>query len=1160
MKLWSALALLSVAVWGIEVPNGSFDKGTGEQPDGWQLKESPGGWQTGPNRYVFVRGDGRNMGYWQSPTLPFEPGKLYRVSFLARSPDGSSGTAVTGPVFCNMDIGVPPKDWRRYQGVFVVPDNLSADTSWLRFGQWHVSGEVDFDSVALEEVQAVYSRQGALMLGDGESVSGTDYVFQAPLHGDGRNSSRPLVRAACGFNSNRWTFGANSEVIYAPQVGDRTQVSGQVEVTVGYYKGGQLIVDASADGKTWQPIGSLGEKGTLSETLPTGLYPAKRIWIRLRAQAKGEVGAAQSDPGSFQVHGFTYRATLREPAAAMRGKTRYIAVVKEHPQLKVELFGFGDGIPGGKNAVDIKVTNRGKALTTPCKVSLWRSDETLPKWVGGQDLRLHAGENRVVVPFKIPGTGNWAVTVSLKKGGEYLAKTDLFVPEYYATDYGEVVPGSTDAVALWRASSGWKIPRTRSAPTARADALELAMAQNEVEATQLVVCPRRNLKGLRVVAGDLRRQRSRGPVLPAAAIEVLRVRYVNVERPTDRTGLAAPWPDPLPHLDGPLHLIAGQNQTLWIRVKAPADTPPGIYRGELKLSASGWGASVPLRVRVFGFSLPTRMTCQSAFGFSPGNVYRYQKVTDPAQRREVLAKYWQSFSDHHIAPYDPAPLDRFGVRWPSQGDWQGGRRDTTDKATGKASLLLDDTLDNANVSATFGNMVPIPKKGFRLQFRYRTLTPGHEFLVTFNHHDAAGQWMSGRNNDMHYTGNGNWQSVDRVVDHFPKGAAKIRITLWATLYAEDGHFTGGVRIDDFQLTNLDTGKVVVSGDFEPLPPAALKPTFDWTAWDDAITKAVEHYGFNTFRLPIQGLGGGTFHARREPSLLGYPENTPEYKAAFSAYVQGVESHLREKGWLDEAFVYWFDEPDPKDYAFVMNGFRKLKEYAPGLRRMLTEQVEDELIGGPNLWCPVSSAYQDDISPERMAAGDRFWWYVCTGPKAPYCTLFIDHPGTEMRVWLWQTWKRGIDGILVWQTNYWTSGAAYPDSLQNPYEDPMGWVSGYSTPKGTKRAWGNGDGRFIYPPEAAADGNPAAPVLAGPVDSIRWEMLRDGIEDYEYFAILKRLLAEKGARLPATRRQAYEALLTVPTTVTVTRTDFTTDPAPLEAHRLKLAAAIEDLSK
>ena len=29
------------------------------------------------------------------------------------------------------------------------------------------------------------------------------------------------------------------------------------------------------------------------------------------------------------------------------------------------------------------------------------------------------------------------------------------------------------------------------------------------------------------------------------------------------------------------------------------------------------------------------MSCVTAFGFSPGNVWKYQKVTDPAERRPI---------------------------------------------------------------------------------------------------------------------------------------------------------------------------------------------------------------------------------------------------------------------------------------------------------------------------------------------------------------------------------------------------------------------------------------------------------------------------------------------------------------------------------------------
>jgi len=165
------------------------------------------------------------------------------------------------------------------------------------------------------------------------------------------------------------------------------------------------------------------------------------------------------------------------------------------------------------------------------------------------------------------------------------------------------------------------------------------------------------------------------------------------------------------------------------------------------------------------------------------------------------------------------------------------------------------------------------------------------------------------------------------------------------------------------------------------------------------------------------------------------------------------------------------------------------------------------------------------------------------------------------VWLWQTWQRDIAGILVWSSNYWTSPAAYPDprSPQNPYADPMGWMSGYDTPSGTRIAWGNGDGRFLYPPESAADGRPAAPVLDGPVDSIRLEMLRDGIEDYEYLAMLSRLLKQREATLAPADRETYRELLKVPAEITEDMTRFTRDPAPIESRREQIARAIERLA-
>jgi hypothetical protein len=1146
----------------IEVPNPSFEQGEGN-PAGWMLSGGAGEWlranAPAGQRALAITGTGEDSNYWRSGPLTLAPSTVYRLRFRGRSVGAEGGTPVTGPVFANRDLGRMPDQWTAYTSIFMTPETVRPDDAWLRFGQWMVKGAVAFDDLQLTAAQPVYRRDGNLVLGAGESLAGHDYVFQAPLNSESGNQSRPLAYHRCSFNSNRWVFGKDSEVVYRHEVAGRAQTGATVEVTVGWYAGGELVVEAGREGKDWRALGTHGKEGSVSCPIPADLLPSPVVWIRLRAQAKERVGQ-DSDPGSFQIHGYTYQATLDGPPADVRGDTHFVAVPVADPRLKVTVEGVGDGLPGGDNVLIARAENvAARPITVQPTITLDKGGKAVATRTTKATLR--PGDNEVRLPYEVPDTGEYTLALTLGPEVQYRAEASLYVAELYNSSFGERLPGATEQVGLWWAQSGWKTSQTRPLPKATGKAVLVRAAKNEVDAAQLVVRPTAALSGFLAKGGALRGPG--GAAIPAQNVEVLRVRYVPVTQPTDSVGVAAPWPDPLPPFAGPIDLAAGRNQPLWVRVKVPRDVPAGKYAGSVSLTAKGYHVEVPLQVEVYDFVLPDCMTCVSAYGFSPGEVWRYQRVTDPQQRRAVLDKYWANYSAHHLSPYNLAPLDPVKVTWPSASDWQGGSRDRTVKHAGQSALLVADESATAQTSSVYGVAIPLPAGGVRLRFWYKTKAPGGQFLVTFNHSDASDQWMSGRNNDMRVDGTGEWQQFDRTVTSFPEGAKSFRLTLWAALWADDGSPTGTVWYDDLSLQDAATGQELVKGgEFEPTAPALLKPVFDWTAWDAAMTKAIDQYHFNSFSLPIPGLGGGTFHSRTEPSLLGYGEDTPEYKAAFRSYVQAVQEHLREKGWLNEAFVYWFDEPDPKDYEFVMNGFRKLKEAAPDLTRMLTEQVEPALIGGPNLWCPVSPEFRSEPAAERRNAGDHFWWYVCTGPKAPYCTLFIDHPATELRVWLWQTWQRKIEGTLVWQTNYWTSSCAYPDAdkPQNPYEDPMGWVSGYSTPAGTRAPWGNGDGRFVYPPEAAADAHPKEPVLEGPVDSIRWEMLRDGIEDYEYLVILRDLLKSGGDKLPAAERQRYAALLEVPEDITADMTTFTKDPAPIEVRREEVAKAIERLAK
>jgi len=314
-------------------------------------------------------------------------------------------------------------------------------------------------------------------------------------------------------------------------------------------------------------------------------------------------------------------------------------------------------------------------------------------------------------------------------------------------------------------------------------------------------------------------------------------------------------------------------------------------------------------------------------------------------------------------------------------------------------------------------------------------------------------------------------------------------------------------------------------------------------------------------LHLSGMGGGTFHSRHPGKIGRFEQGTPEYERLFTDYLRQLESHFREKGWLDKSYIYWFDEPEPKDYEFVRDGMERIHRAAPGLRRMLTEQPEKELDGAVDIWCPLTPTITPEIVAGERAKGREMWWYICTGPKGPYCTLFIDHYAIEFRMWSWQTWKTGVQGLLIWQTNYWTSDVAFPSpQIQNPWEDPMSYVSGYSTPVGTKKHWGNGDGRFIYPPNRDPERDKNK-YLVGPVNSIRWEMLREGIEDYEYFWLLRELVErakKRGEKSDGITRA--EALLKIPDSITRDQTHFTHDPLDLYRYRAALAEAIVALMR
>ncbi|MBE7501037.1 MAG: DUF4091 domain-containing protein [Verrucomicrobiales bacterium] len=1030
------------------LPNPGFEAGT-TQPSGWRLTDGAGQWATttspGPGRVVRVQGQGEDQSVWRTESLPLQPGGVYALRFRARRlGEASGGTAVAGTSRINRDFPLDPQ-WREYGFIFRQPDDAPND--FVRLGQWHVRGEIEFDDAELLPILASHREFAEpdggprLHLGQNEHVTDGHYRFSLQLGGLAANLHRPLERSTASFNSDRWVFSPGAEIVYRFALPGFRQTTAQVRVAINHHVAGTLHVQASRDGRHWTSLATLGatnRAGTL--TLPPELLPATECYLRLHTP----------DPDTaLQVNRCDYEAQIDPPAPQeAAGQTDFLEVQRRDPALAVNAFQLESRRGQGEIRLALRATTTASAPLTG-RVSL-QGPTVRTASPTAQPFQLEPGQQTdlaLAVTAAAPGEHELHLTFTADTGRPlFEGRTRARVNHLHDPRAGYRLAGS-GLLDLWWCESGWKVARSSQPPTATAPAqpVTVTAARAEFEAAQVILRPARNLE--LIAAQPLAWRDARGQPSPVT-LRLEELAYVHVTHPTDATCEADWYPDPLPPLQLPRPLTAHQNFPLWLTFYVPRNAAPGRHTSELTLELRDGQHTethrVPLIVDVYDFALPRESHLRSALGLGARDINRYHKLTNRADQIAVFERYLRNFAEHRISPYsfyDYAPID---VRFEGEGTNQRAR-------------------------------------------------------VDFTRFDAAAErWLDGR-----------------------QGEATATASPDATAACADD-----------------------------LPgPGVGSP-------------------FNTFQLPLRGMGGGTFHSRHLGQLEGFQEGTPEHTRLFQDYLGQVEQHLRARGWLDRAFTYWFDEPDPKDYEFVVAGQQRIKAAAPGLRRMMTEQPETALLDHVDIWCALTPEWTPERVRARRDAGEEVWWYICTAPKAPYVTEFIDHPGTELRLWPWQSWQYGVQGLLIWATLWWHSPTAYPDSLQDPWEDPMSWVSGYGTPAGTRSPWGNGDGRFLYPPRRNPN-SATTPALDGPINSVRWENLRDGMEDYEYFWLLEQEIhrleqrsrdhagqpadAEVTSALAEARR-----LLQVPETVSLDLTRFTTDPRDLLAHRNRLARMIERL--
>ena len=229
-------------------------------------------------------------------------------------------------------------------------------------------------------------------------------------------------------------------------------------------------------------------------------------------------------------------------------------------------------------------------------------------------------------------------------------------------------------------------------------------------------------------------------------------------------------------------------------------------------------------------------------------------------------------------------------------------------------------------------------------------------------------------------------------------------------------------------------------------------------------------------------------------------------------VRALQEHLRERGWLERSMQHIADEPIPVNVDSWREHSRTIHEAAPDLRRMDAIHVTD-LTGDLEVWVPQLNYFWDAypaLREKQQEGACELWFYIAWVPQGHFPNRLIDFATIKTRILHWMNYRFGATGYLHWGLNHW------------------GIDFGHFAP---------GDEWIVWPG------------TRGPLSSLRWEAQRDGIEDYEYLAMLERALQAKGVADPKARPLELAGELVR------AADDYERDPARLAAGREQIAREI-----
>ena len=212
---------------------------------------------------------------------------------------------------------------------------------------------------------------------------------------------------------------------------------------------------------------------------------------------------------------------------------------------------------------------------------------------------------------------------------------------------------------------------------------------------------------------------------------------------------------------------------------------------------------------------------------------------------------------------------------------------------------------------------------------------------------------------------------------------------------------------------------------------------------------------------------------RDEQLLwdpAIPTTSPTCRAFLAQYLPALRRFLAEEQIAERSFFHVSDEPHGEKHLTNYRHARELlRELAPWMKVM--DALSDLTFAQQGLTDMPIPAIQTAL--DFVREGIPSWVYYAVGPSGPYLNRLLDTPLAKIGMHGFVYYRWPFLGNLHWGYNYWyhelTRNLIDPFTVQDSCHWEQGWVYG--------------DSFVVYPGPN------------GPIDSIRWEVLAEALQDY-----------------------------------------------------------------